>query len=534
MSALESVMKRILRDEVKSHHHSRSDLEELLSGAMAKHTSGIVRKEDLDENVKRMEKSLSKVRSGASAAEIQQATEQGVENLMQRYSRKQSKLEAAPPPQPMPYESQPRSRLRTGYTIEEIPEETVPVQKGNKTSSTKSRSLPPPPASYEHQQPTEALLTSDALARMGGNPGEAPSKSHASKSRAPVMQSGENALARVKRPKEASQVPTAFASDALARLPTLETSSSKSKSSKGRASNQPGDDVALARVKRSIAPSEAPPALTSDVLARRPDPDANSSKSKSSKTHTSIEPRDDNALARLKRASAPSGAPAALTENALARLPAAEVSPSTSRSSKTRASVQPSDGNALVRPRRSATPPTVQVADFADAAVTESALACVKHSEGKSHTASSKKSTASVQPSSSNALAPPDSNSGESAYRSSAEAMSAAQGGQLSPFGGAGHDAYGELPDDFPDTASQVTSWQRSKESKGKSSKVSSVMADNIAVSRIQPKNDRRAEATAPRTSSGLRQVTYPKASAEESNTLVRQSTDVSRRSSKK
>lgn len=110
--------------------------------------------------------------------------------------------------------------------------------------------------------------------------------------------------------------------------------------------------------------------------------------------------------------------------------------------------------------------------------------------------------------------------------------MQAAQAGQLSPRGGAGHDAYEDLPDDFPDNASQVTSWQRGKDAKPKKSTASSAMKDNNTVARVQPKNDWRAEAMAPRTSSGLKQVTYPEEAG--SNALVRQSKDVARRSSKK
>ncbi|KAK3704644.1 hypothetical protein LTR37_013743 [Vermiconidia calcicola] len=128
-------------------------------------------------------------------------------------------------------------------------------------------------------------------------------------------------------------------------------------------------------------------------------------------------------------------------------------------------------------------------------------------------------STASIQPSSSNAMLRPGGGDVQQA-RSSAEVMALAQsqGGQLSEFGG--HRGIPELPDDFPDNASQVTAWER-----GQGNRRS--VEDRSTVSTVRPKNDRRGDVGP----SPLRRLASVQEADEGGTAMVRQSRELSKQS---
>jgi len=168
-----------------------------------------------------------------------------------------------------------------------------------------------------------------------------------------------------------------------------------------------------------------------------------------------------------------------LTAAALARLPgpAGDTEPRSSniRHSKSRYSVQPSGDDALARPTH---------VNRSEGGGSSNALARGKRDER----GSSKQSTASVRSSNST-----------TSFRSSAEAMRAAQStvGGLQRRDADDHGSTVDVPDDFPDNASQVTAWERRQISRSRpQSTLSSAsgMVDQRTVDTIRPRNDRRPE----------------------------------------
>ena len=212
--------------------------------------------------------------------------------------------------------------------------------------------------------------------------------------------------------------------------------------------------------------------LTAGVLALLPGPKKSSSKSRmsSSKHPASAVASPDNMLVRSKK------------------------------SKKSTMSVNPSPENAMII-SRSYTPPPASIAP-----ASENAVAKVKRS---------KKSTVSVQPSASNAIfRTPDLTGGQ---RSAAQAMAEHQSGQLQRSDFSGHRAYENVPDDFPDTASQITSWQRQKD-----------LRDLDTISTLKPRNDRRVE-------HGLDTVAEaPEQADEPGNMLVKQSKSLAKKASRR
>ena len=248
-------------------------------------------------------------------------------------------------------------------------------------------------------------------------------------------------------------------------------------------------------------------ALTSAALANLPG--TNVHETSRSKSRASVMPTAENALLPAKRSEdvsegsskmsvvpsrVPLGAQSSgpgLSEAALSRLQletGPRSSSSKSRSSKSRASVAPSASNAITR---------------------------VKHHESKP-----KMSSVSVQPSASNAMVRPGSN-GARPQLSSAQAMAIAQAGgdQLRDYGG--HQGIDDvLPDDFPDNASQVSTWQRQRASRP-------VLSDQRTVATLRPRNYRMGTVV----HSPLRQVQEMPEDNPGDMALVRQSNDGSKKS---
>lgn len=248
-------------------------------------------------------------------------------------------------------------------------------------------------------------------------------------------------------------------------------------------------------------------ALTSQALAQLSTPvDVSSQKSRQSKSRVSVMPTADNALAPYK--------------------------PSKSRSHRSSkmssVSIQPSASNAMVLQSAGELQPYARETGI----LTELSLTDVPPSADKSGIASwaddvqlsrgkpsrsSKKSIVSIQPSASNAMDRPGAGDMPQ-YSSSAQAIVAQSRGDIRQYGG--HQALPELPDDFPDTASQVPDWQQRQASRRAPS-------DEGAVARLTPRNDRRREIAG----SPLRQLEGVSEEDEGAMALVKQSKDLSRKS---
>ncbi|TKA80590.1 hypothetical protein B0A55_02908 [Friedmanniomyces simplex] len=469
--------------------------------------------------------------------------------------RQQAAIEAKPSYQPNPWDQQAsQSRVTTEYTVEEIPDDqpfasasrapksralpapeypAYPQSVVSGKSSAKSRALPAPeyPA---YPQPAASVALSSSKSRALPAPGygtcaqsaapgassskkralpahEYPAypqsaapqpsslKSQASKDRSSVYGGNDNALVKAQRPKAPSRDPPPFAEHAMSLYEPSEAGSSKSGT---RGSVQQYDDNALAKTKRfNAAPSEASTALTEDALAKLTSTQAGPSKSRSSRTRSLAQPRDYDAMTQVSGSNPPP-----YTEMAdpsmdqvsqrsqrpfdTPEIPTPEAGFSKSRS-KTRRTVQPGDDNAVTRIKRSKSPPADKVADFAGPALTDRIFDKVRHAGSGVF---SKKSTASVQSSYSNPAVRPSSSSSRAgpSYGPYAPAPQNTNN-QLSPRGGTSEaSAHPELPDDFPDNASQITAYERAQEARSTGSR--SGMTDNRTVETLKPKNDRRAE----------------------------------------
>ncbi|TKA62851.1 hypothetical protein B0A55_11667 [Friedmanniomyces simplex] len=572
--------------ELSAQRLQKSDIATLVEDTMVRQLRGVARAEDLASSTSKVQKALNKLPASATAADVQKAVERGIDDVMQKASgsqgrRQQAAIEAKPSYQPNPWDQQAsQSRVTTEYTVEEIPDDqpfasasrapksralpapeypAYPQSVVSGKSSAKSRALPAPeyPA---YPQPAASVALSSSKSRALPAPGygtcaqsaapgassskkralpahEYPAypqsaapqpsslKSQASKDRSSVYGGNDNALVKAQRPKAPSRDPPPFAEHAMSLYEPSEAGSSKSGT---RGSVQQYDDNALAKTKRfNAAPSEASTALTEDALAKLTSTQAGSSKSRSSRTRSSAQPRDYDAMTQVSGSNPPPytemadrsmdqvsqvGSSRSAKKSTASMpppystvmgptfsrsedggpsytpsIPTPEAGPSKSKS-KTRSSAQPGDDNALTRVKRSGPPPTVKVADFAGTALADRTFDKVKHAGSGVF---SKKSTASVPSSYSSPAVRPSSSSSRAGP--SYGPVSHNPNSQLSPRGGTSEaSAHPELPDDFPDNASQITAYERAQEARSTGSR--SGMTDNRTVETLKPKNDRRAE----------------------------------------
>ncbi|KAK5119817.1 hypothetical protein LTR85_007143 [Meristemomyces frigidus] len=496
MSMMGGAIQEALQD-IKANSLSKADAKDLVHTALGERMAGLATTKDLQSAASLVQKELDKVSSKSSDRQIHSAMREELDELRERILQgqgtKQQRLDAQVAQIPTPWQQQRQpSRLRTTFDVTDLSEEAAYQQHsrvhdfsdttGRASPSSKSRALPAPedPTGANQEQ---ASLTSGALARVGCHS----SKSRTSKSsRGPVAPVSNDAVTSLQqstppssRPAEQTATPLPHA--ALARLPPPASIAPEAGYAKSGVSAQPPVNNTVARVKHSTVPAQDASQqvgmqLTEGALARLPASETGQTKSK-------------------------------------ARLPTHKASSSSkSTSSKSRASVQPSDGNALARVKAAPELRRVHVSQPVETVLSGAALARVHGADG-------------------NAMAS-QGNSTPLQFQSSTQAMAAAQaqGGQLASYGGhAG--IHPELPDDFPDTASQITSWERQRTAKPKpSSDPAQAMVDQNTVAR-RPKNDHRDEDTRSRPS-GLSHVAYPGPDQEaESKALARQSKDVAKKS---
>ncbi|KAK5137694.1 hypothetical protein LTR08_007265 [Meristemomyces frigidus] len=501
-------------EQLQSGTLSKADITNLVKDTVGKTTAGLATTKDMESAATAMQKEFKRLPSALSGSQIDDAVQRGFDRAIDKHVQpqpKQQRLEAPRVPGAQPRQQQRPSQRETTFEVTDLSEDAnVPVYT---------------PKALEAPGQSGAAQDGHGLPAPGYVP------SSYSKSRVSVQPSYDNAVSRVKRteaPRTGSQqqVDTPLSAAALARLPALSDGASQHRSSKSRASVRPSDDNAVSRVKHSAAPSSVSNhtgVKSSEItLARLPGPGNDSYQSSSSKSTASAQPSGDNALSRVSHSTAPTSisrqqsASAPLTQSALARLPAPGSSSSKSTHSKSRASVLPSDHNALTRSKRSVAPSSIHVTQPVGTG------AALVGSDAKTML-NPKKPTVH----SSGSHAP-------SQFSSSAQAMAAPYfpGAQPGNYGGhAGLSQNLGLPEDFPDNASQITSWERSREPKR--SVAGQGMVDSNTVARM-PKNDRRSEVAAPPPSSGLRQVTYAPSELDAGGqALVRQSKDVAKRSSR-
>ncbi|KAK1050430.1 hypothetical protein LTR74_017039 [Friedmanniomyces endolithicus] len=206
-------------------------------------------------------------------------------------------------------------------------------------------------------------------------------------------------------------------------------SSSTSQASADRALVYGGNNTELARAQLTAAPSRDSPPFAEHAMGLYESSEAGSL---GGKTKSSARSNDGNALAKVKRRSAaPSVAAAPLTENALAKFSPTEAGPSTSGMSNTRSPARPRD-----------------------------------------HQARSQIGGVDMDP-------PP--------YTEMADSS------QLSLRGGTRQGSTGpELPDDFPDNASMITTYERARDTRAATSR--SGMTNDRAVDTVKQKNDQQGD----------------------------------------
>lgn len=456
-------LQKIVQDAQKG-HASKDDLKALIDEAVSKQLSGVAKSADLEKSAARMEKSLHKV-SGGSDAQIQEMVQKELASAINKIASHrpggQQRIDYPHQQRNVPGQPAP-GRLETQFIVEELPDDEEEAKQGQRSTSLPLKSVPMP------LMPANDLVGQSSLARK----------------KATVLSASTTPSGRT----------TAVTSDALARLQPLtniSTDVSNSHHSRSRASVMPSQENAVVRVKHSESePSRSSKMSTVSVQPSpsnaivRPDArtvqSVESKPSKSSKMSTmSVQPSDNNALVRH--------APAETQKH----------DSKASKSSKmSKMSVQPSSMNTLVRPSPAEAPTH-------DGKVSKS----------------SRTSKMSVQPSAGNAMVRSSTNDRQQ-YASAAEAMAVAQakGGQLSEYGG--HRGVPELPDDFPDNASQVEAWQKQQAPKRSTQKGSTI-------STVRPRNDRRGEVA---TSSPLKQIDTIQEEDEGSMALIKQSQDVSKK----
>ena len=471
MAALQQVISEVQGDRI-----SKGDIKQLIDDAVRSQLSGVARTSDIESAASRMEQGLNRVPTGASAAQVQQTVQQELAIAVHKVARhmptQPQKLEgqAAQPDVSWAHHA-PQTR-----TEEELPD-------NDHRSRSDAYRLP-----SQHLKALPSAKGSVASFASNGSP---------------------------------------FVESALAQFQPAANSSSKGRASKSRASVAPAADNALAGVKNSEGYSskgsrmstvsaqepgmeyQTTPRLTEGALSQKFQINARveeaASKSRSSKMRGSVVAGPDNALtlmddqrgtpSRTAKMSTMSVHPS--TSNAMAFAGPGELqqyNTDPKRSSKiSTASVQPSTSNAMIRPGSGE----------------------VQRFHGQ-ESRSSKKLAASIQPARSNALGQPGKGNSQQ-YTSPAQVKASAQsqGGKLNRYGG--HQGLPELPDDFPDNASQVTSWQRRQAPQ-------QPMADQNTVVSTRPRNDRREQ----NVGSPLRQLAFV-SGEDDGMAMVKQSKDLSK-----
>ncbi|KAK0885957.1 Exopolyphosphatase [Friedmanniomyces endolithicus] len=376
--------------ELSANRLQTCDIAALVENTMARQLQGVARSEDLASSTSKVQKALNKLPANASAADVQKAVEKGIADVMKKASKsrgrgQQAAIEAGPVPQSGSGQQQGGlSRLQVEYTIEDITDD----QPHNSTlEASQRRALPAP------EYPAYAQSATPVMSFSNSRPPPAPEYPAYPQSAAPLA------------------------------------SSSKSQASADRALVYGGNDNELARAQLMGAPSRDSPPLAEHALSLSEQSEAGSLGGKTRKPARS---NDGNALAKVKRrCAAPSIAPSALTENALAKFSPTEAGPSMSGLSNTRSPARPRD-----------------------------------------HEAMSQVGGVDVDP-------PP--------YTEMADSS------QLSLRGGTRQVSTGpELPDDFPDNASMITTYERARDTRATSAR--SGTTDDRSVDRLKLKHDRQED----------------------------------------
>jgi len=383
LSPLQTVLAELSASRLQT-----SDIAALVENTMARQLQGVARSEDLASSTSKVQKALNKLPANASAADVQNAVEKGIADVMKKASKsrgrgQQAAIEAGPVSQPGPGQQRAGpSRLQVEFTIEDITDD----------------------------QPHNS--TPEASQRRAGPASEYPTYAQ---SATPVMSSSNS---RALPPPEYPAYPQPAAPLA---------SSSRSQASADRALVYGGNNNELTRAQPTGAPSRDSLPLAEHAMSLY---ESSESGSLGGKTRSSARSNDGNALAKVKRRSAaPSVAPAPLTENALARFSPTEAGPSISGVPNTRSPARPRD-----------------------------------------HEAMSQAGGVGMDP-------PP--------YTEMADSS------QLSLRGGTRQVSTGpELPDDFPDNASMITTYERARDTRAATSR--SGMTNDRAVDTLKQKNDQQ------------------------------------------
>ncbi|KAK0862361.1 Exopolyphosphatase [Friedmanniomyces endolithicus] len=383
LSPLQTVLAELSASRLQT-----SDIAALVENTMARQLQGVARNEDLASSTSKVQKALNKLPANASAADVQNAVEKGIADVMKKASKsrgrgQQAAIEAGPVSQPGPGQQRAGpSRLQVEFTIEDITDD----------------------------QPHNS--TPEASQRRAGPASEYPTYAQ---SATPVMSSSNS---RALPPPEYPAYPQPAAPLA---------SSSRSQASADRALVYGGNNNELTRAQPTGAPSRDSLPLAEHAMSLY---ESSESGSLGGKTRSSARSNDGNALAKVKRRSAaPSVAPAPLTENALARFSPTEAGPSISGVPNTRSPARPRD-----------------------------------------HEAMSQAGGVGMDP-------PP--------YTEMADSS------QLSLRGGTRQVSTGpELPDDFPDNASMITTYERARDTRAATSR--SGMTNDRAVDTLKQKNDQQ------------------------------------------
>ncbi|KAK3698144.1 hypothetical protein LTR37_017102 [Vermiconidia calcicola] len=484
MAALQGII-----DEVRSNSLSREDIKHFVGEAVSTQIAGVARSSDIDSAASRMEKGLNKVPASASETQIRQAVQDEIAKAVEKVAKHMA------PQQRMLEEQQPRGNVawelqNNGVGLDQAYSTAGPSGGQSYGQANSVYTLPPVmPTSTPQPAQVGYQLTPSALAAL---PSPSKPTRRSSKSRASVVPGDSNALVR---PGHGPRQPSDFE-----RMP-----------------------VASSAAPTSMQQTTAGLTLESlSQLQLEASPGESSSKSRVSKSRASIQPGSHNALERVRHSDSPSGTNSkkstvsvqASEANAMVPPGAREPSEPARASKQSTVSVQPSSSNAMVRPssqepgglRRSSKQSTVSIQPS------------VSYDTYEPRT-TSKVSKASIQPSSSNAMVRPAGGDVQQPH-SSAEVMALAQsqGGQLSEFGG--HRGIPELPDDFPDNASQVTAWERGQAARRP-------VEDRSTGSTVRPKNDRRGDVGP----SPLRQLAGVQEEGEGGTAMVRQSRELSKQS---
>lgn len=498
---------------------SKADIKQLIDDAVSKQLSGVARSSDLELAASRMERNLHKV-AGASNAQVAQQVQRELTSAISQVERHMDTRQQRIAASQHQHKASPQSnwsQVQTHFTIEELPNDDEQKRTPTASSHCKSKALPAPRegikdwASQIEKPPHEATAmqtrkvqpqnmigsTNDSISAFQPQVNQ-PVRglgSQGSNSRTSDMPMEGNAVARVKqssdKPSRSSKTssvsvqPSERNALVLPRVDKVpEPDSKPGRSSKiSTVSVQPSESNAIVRFKAVPAPT---PGLGSSWAPSNPTvapPQLSAERDKKPKMSTvSVQPSDQNALVRAKArtsSSKTSTVPMPLTadQNGIvgpAQIPQIAPAAVQSRSSKmSTISVQPSKNNALIR------------ASAADAD---------KHDSKEKKL--SKKSAMSIQPSSSSAMVR-SSRSSEHGKTSSTQAITTSSGfaSQVNAYGGEG--GLRNLPDAFPDNASQITALEKRRDSKAATQKLSTVGSR-------QPRNDHRGQLAGP---SPLRQL---------------------------